>query len=147
MDMGKLQEPVIFIRNTAGDTLAFHRRNPRRTTCAECQAPLAMGHGCQRKMHHTRGSGFLCHRCAGDAILKHPQFMYNRFSATLSPFDGVYSCYALPAQELAQAWADHGASGLRFAAETLREQARENFLIARDIPYTPEKTYSLAVMA
>jgi hypothetical protein len=40
---------------------------------------------------------------------------------------------------LAQAWTDHGAFGLRFAAETLREQARAEFLTSRQIPFTPEK--------
>lgn len=134
MNMGTPQESVIFVRNGAGDFIAFHRRNQRKTTCAICGATLEAGRGLYRKIRNAPGTGYICHICAGASILIHNQYMYNRITATLFPFDGVYSCYALPAAELAQAWHDHGTDGLRFAAETLREQARIDFLTARSIP-------------
>jgi hypothetical protein len=137
--MGNVTEPVISIRNGAGDTISYHKHNQRTAHCIECQAVLTAGRGVQRKMHNHPGSGYLCNNCSGSAIKVHNLYMFNRFSATLSPFDGVYSCYAIPSAELAQAYQDHGAFGLRFAAENLREQARSAFLTARDIPFTPEK--------
>jgi hypothetical protein len=137
--MGNVNEPVIAVRNGAGDTISFHKHNHRTAHCIECQAELSAGRGVQRKMHNHPGTGYLCETCAGAAIKTHLAYMYNRFSATLSPFDGVYSCFAINSAELAQAWHDHSAFGLRFAAETLREQARVEFLTSRNIPFTPEK--------
>jgi hypothetical protein len=135
----KPEEPVISMMNGAGDTIYFHRHNSYKAHCVECRAEIAAGRGVQLKMRNHPGSGYLCHICAGSALKSHNLYMLNRLSATLSPYDGVYSCYAIPSAELAQAWHDHGAFGLRFAAETLREQARAAFLTARQIPFTPEK--------
>lgn len=151
MDMGK---PVIIISNYAGDYVRFHANNTRAAHCADCGQALRAGQGVRRTVRNAKGTGYLCHRCAGALILdwarraNTPNFYsYSTFTATLTPFDGVYAIHPIPAAELAQAWADHGASGLRFAAETLREQARAEFLKIRNIPYISEKTYSLAVTA
>jgi hypothetical protein len=137
--MGNVNEPVISIKNGAGDIIAFHKHNTYKAHCVECQVVINAGRGVQRKMHNHPGSGYLCHVCAGNTIKSHNLYMFNRFSAILSPFDGVYSCYAIPAAELAQAWHDHGAAGLRIASENLREQARAEFLTRRNVPFTPEK--------
>jgi hypothetical protein len=138
-NLASLTEPVIHVQNGAGDYVSFHRHNTRKARCVECQAELASGHGVQRKMKNAPGSGYLCHTCAGNTIRTHQTYMYSRFTATLSPYDALCSCYEIPSAELAQAWHDHGAAGLRFAAETLRERAREAFLTTRNIPYVPEK--------
>lgn len=155
--MSTEQEPIIQIRTGAGDYIAFHQHNTRKAHCAECQGVIPAGRGIKRQMRYGTGSGYLCHLCAGASILSVASYAndvpnsyrYAPGAATLSPFDGTISCYAIPAAELAQAWHDHGAAGLRFAAETLREQARAKFLITRNIPYLPENTYSqtLAVSA
>lgn len=132
-------EPVIFITNDAGDTIAFHKHNTYKAQCVECRAVITTGRGVKLTMHNHPGSGYLCNNCAGKEIKSQANYMYNRFSANLSPFDGVYSCYAIPSAELAQAWHDRGPAGLRFAAESLREQARAEFLTTRNIPFSPEK--------
>jgi hypothetical protein len=138
-------EPSIYVGNSAGDYVAFHKHNTRKAHCVECRAELAAGHGVQRKVRNFPGSGYLCHVCAGNAIITHQNYMLNRWTSTLSPFDGVYSCYAIPSAELAQAFHDHGAAGLLFAAQTLREKARAEFLNARNIPFTPEKINNIVL--
>jgi hypothetical protein len=133
------EESSIYLVNSAGDVLAFHKHNLRQAHCVECQALLKAGKGFQRKMRNHPGSGYLCHLCAGKTLRKYQKFMFNRFNASLAPFDGVISVYAIPAAELAQAFHDHGPTGLRLTAEALREQARSIFLTERNIPFTPEK--------
>lgn len=136
MELGKgNNEAIIFVRNGAGDVLSFHKHNTRRAHCVECGTELQPGRGIRRQVRFAAGSGYLCHTCAGAAIRSQAQYMLHRWSATLMPFDGIVSCYAIPSAELAQAWHDHGSYGLRLAAETLREQARAQFL---GPIYTPE---------
>jgi hypothetical protein len=143
-------EPVMVLASNAGDAVYFHRHNARTTKCAECGAKLTPGRGVKRQMRNAPGSGYLCHLCAGAQILSFAKFSndipnaysFSPLAAMLLPFDGTRSVYALPSAELAQAWIDHGVIGLRFAAETLREQARTQFLAARQIPFANEKIYS-----
>jgi hypothetical protein len=138
-------EPSVYLANSAGDIIFFHKHNTRKAHCAECQVELAAGRGVQRKMHNFPGSGYLCHVCAGKAIILHKNYMFNRWASMLNPFDGIISCYAIPSAELAQAFHDHGAAGLLFAAQTLREKARADFLTARGIPFTQEKINNIVL--
>jgi hypothetical protein len=145
----------IYLSNFAGDDIRFHQTNQRNTKCAECGAKLASGRGVRRyvknSMNATTGakSGFICESCAGAAILDWAKmapdadgkgfYSYSDLHAQLLPFDGACAVYKIPAQELAQAWHDHGSFGLRYTAEQLKAQARESFLSKRGIPITNEK--------
>lgn len=150
-------DPIIMIRTGGGDYISFHQHNSRKAHCVECAGVIPAGRGIKRQVRFSTGSGYLCHLCAGVAILSVARYAndipnsyrYAPASAVLSPFDGTLSCYAIPAAALAQAYHDHGATGLKFAAESLREQIRAEFLTTRNIPYLPENTYSqtLAVPA
>lgn len=142
--MGNYVSGNVYLSNFAGDDIRFHQTNQRVTKCADCGAKLNAGQGVRRFVRNAPGTGFICESCAGAAILTWAQmapdangkgfYSFNDLTASLLPFDGARASYAIPAQELAQAWHDHGSFGLRFAAEQLKAQAREAFLTARGIP-------------
>lgn len=153
---------IVSLSNFAGDRIRFHQTNQRATKCAECGAKLESAQGVRRSVRNPYKqaslpkSGFLCHLCAGAALLEWAKgapdasakgfYSWSDFSAELLPFDGARASFAIPAQELAQAWSDHGSSGLRFAAEQLKAQARVDFLTKYGIPVSKEQI-NLGVMA
>lgn len=145
----------ICIRNYAGDSVRFTDTNPKNTRCAGCGAKLEAGRGVRRQVKRAKGTGYLCHVCAGETIVRwaklsnsQPGYYHlHQFTMSLVPFDGAISVYALPAAELAQAWHDHGAGGLALAATELREQARAAFLASRNIPIPQEKSMAWQVAA
>ena len=143
----------ISIRNYAGDSVTFTQTNLKAAKCAGCGAKLSAGRGVRRQVRRAAGTGYLCHVCAGETIVRWAKFSNTRpgyyhlhqFTVTLVPFDGTVAVYAIPAAELAQAWHDHGAGGLALAAAELREQARVAFLTTRNVPLPQEK--SMMVLA
>jgi hypothetical protein len=109
---------------------------------------LEAGRGVRRQVRRAAGTGYLCHVCAGEAILNWAKYSNTRpgwyhlstWTMTLVPYDGYVSAYAIPARELAQVWMDHGADALLLSARILHTQARDEFLLSRNIPIPVEKS-------